>query len=678
MTGGGAATNSGIDFQQRVGALAMVAMLVDVVDLSMFGLGDAGEVPDEVRFETADGIDDVVIVSASTHTYVQAKTTLDLSSSTSSTLSSVMRQFVVQFLRSSGADERYVIAMSPLASGRISKDLRKLCEAARLNETSSSTNPLTKQETEVREAITGLFKHHFNALQGRPPTGEELDELLKRIHVCVLDVAKGGTTEHQAITALASQARVDPKLVWHTLVATGLSLARDRQSVDQQGLQKLVGRFLRSRDAVMPTRADPVTETVVNGNLATGREVLLVEDDEGRIILTDVKRFDDDGRRRARFADGYVEMGTDIRWKVIRRTSTYSGMERAIEVENLIPAGSEVFAAPSNYEEDLGASAPAVAHAQLCEQMARDNTSLLECLQCGRPISEESAYIIEVDEERAPHQVGLVHRACHRPTHRVVGTISNELFAANRALSDFDYAVWIRQLQSGQGLFNSMASALRQRVTRVAWNPDNAQPPTGNWGIAYELDDGRIRYVRARGRVVQIPRSKAIEMATGLRSTIAEAMSKGDPFCANEEAFAPYSVLASSTGHPNPPKVLTAEARELTRSTVLAHNTVENYYAPLFYLVSRASGDMVTLGDAAVLLTDPLRLGDMVANWASGGFPLDAYLTVILETDSDFDTFVLRAHDKSLQVVVDPVLDMRGSPVAGVMIQSIRDVVSGP
>lgn len=37
---GGAATNSGIDFQSRVGALAMVSMFAEVHELTALGLAD--------------------------------------------------------------------------------------------------------------------------------------------------------------------------------------------------------------------------------------------------------------------------------------------------------------------------------------------------------------------------------------------------------------------------------------------------------------------------------------------------------------------------------------------------------------------------------------------------------------------------------------------------------------
>jgi hypothetical protein len=73
MTGGGAATNSGIDFQHRVGALALVVMLADSVDLDAVGLGEASEKSTQVRFETNDGIDDIVIDLGKGRILVQAK-----------------------------------------------------------------------------------------------------------------------------------------------------------------------------------------------------------------------------------------------------------------------------------------------------------------------------------------------------------------------------------------------------------------------------------------------------------------------------------------------------------------------------------------------------------------------------------------------------------------------------
>lgn len=62
MVGGGAATNSGMDFQARVGALVLVSVIAEVVDLHALGIGIVGETARPVRFETSDAVDDLVLV----------------------------------------------------------------------------------------------------------------------------------------------------------------------------------------------------------------------------------------------------------------------------------------------------------------------------------------------------------------------------------------------------------------------------------------------------------------------------------------------------------------------------------------------------------------------------------------------------------------------------------------
>jgi hypothetical protein len=131
MTGGGAATNSGIDFQHRVGALALVVMLADSVDLDAVGLGEASEKPTQVRFETNDGIDDIVIDLGKGRILVQAKNTLSLSTGAESEFAKVIQQFVTQSLHEANND-RFLLAVSPGASAKIRLDFKKLCESYRL------------------------------------------------------------------------------------------------------------------------------------------------------------------------------------------------------------------------------------------------------------------------------------------------------------------------------------------------------------------------------------------------------------------------------------------------------------------------------------------------------------------------------------------------------------------
>ncbi|BCJ76171.1 hypothetical protein CS0771_57150 [Catellatospora sp. IY07-71] len=243
MTGGGAATNSGIDFQHRVGALALVAMLTDLADLDLVGLGEAGETPTQVRFETADEVDDLVVVVGEARLLVQAKNTISLSAGEDSEFAKVVRQFVQQFCRGA-RNERYVLAVSSGASGKIRVDFKKLCESYRLNESGVQDNPLTDNEREVLAAVNAHIDREFNSA-----TGSDCDPLvraaiLRRIHVQSFDVVEGGANERLALVALAPIAATDPRLLWRNLIAICLGLSRGRLSIDASGLRERVKALL--------------------------------------------------------------------------------------------------------------------------------------------------------------------------------------------------------------------------------------------------------------------------------------------------------------------------------------------------------------------------------------------------------------------------------------------------
>ncbi|WP_300678493.1 hypothetical protein [Nocardioides sp.] len=679
MTGGGAATNSGIDFQHRVGALALVVMATDIVDLSLVGLGGVEERPSEARFETADGIDDIVLIVPGGRVLIQAKNTLSLSTGEDSEFAKVIRQFVRQSRDGSSGDDRYVLAVSPGASSKIRLDLKKLCESIRLNESGRDKNPLTKNERDVLDVVNAHIDREFTSLTGAACDEGTRTALLRKMHVETLDLADGGVTERLAVTALAPVALTDPMLLWRNLVAICLGLARGRLSIDLGGLQSRVGALITMRSGEQVGGPDtPETfriQVEQMGDVSMGREVLLVHDEElDKTILADVRRFDDSGDRRIKFVDGYVELANGVRWKVLRRTATYRGMEREIE-DGLLTEDHEVIMMPGKFD-DPEADPVVRAHADAFRRAVHENADFLTCLVCGRQVSEHSAYTVEIDEDTHPYEAGVVHRDCLRPTHRILGVIGSEGLAEHPLLTDFDFRTWIKQLRSGQGLFNSARDGRRlSGVTPIAWNPDNSSRETGGYGVAYDLDDGSTRYVLVRGRVHRASRAQAEREAAEMNASIERAKEAGDPFCADEHGFGNYSHMVSAET-PNPPKVVSASAREITRATVAAHSTVENFYAPLVCLADRESGSMYAIGDAVVLLTDPLRLDAFLENWRQAGFDFDAPATVILAEDRDFDLFVREAEEESMIVVIDPLFDAEGNPIAGYRVTNMKSLVA--
>jgi hypothetical protein len=673
VSGSGKATNSGVNFQHRVGAVAMLAMLTDIDGLGWLQIGAKERAITELRFETNDGIDDIVIVTGSSRIYIQAKRSLSLSEKLTSEFSLVLKQFVDQFVRAPATEDEYVLATSPSASRRITSDLRKLTEARRLNELGVDANPLTEAEKKVLATTYSLLAQHFEDLTGGPPTDEQRDAIFGRISVAALDLEAGGSLERAVLTVLASRASTPPTIVWGSLIAFALTLASGRTSVDTAALSERFGEHFDTALAGSPqSSTGDGMEFILEGGLPAGREVILMTLDD-HLVLAELIRFAPDGTKSARFTDDTVEMTNGVRAEVLLRAATSAGMRRLIESDPSILKGRELTIWPIYSDEDPEATPWAQAHSALMTAVAQKNSAPLECLQCGRPISEHLAPSIEIDQEDLPHQVGLIHSECLRPTHRVIGVASGDALVSTGVLTDFDYRAWFSTRPTGQALFNGVSSAIRGQIVHIGWKPAR-QHTLGNWGVAYHLDDGSVRYVHERARVQRMTQGEAEAQAAFMSESIDAATDRNDPICVTSagDTFGSYSTLLhQQPGNPTL-KVTSAEPRELTRATVLAQNAADNYYAPLLLLVDADTGTPFVVDGSRVLLTEPLTLAESIKNWEMAGLDVPRFATSILRSDDQFDAFVAEAIRDGVGIVIDPIIDGAGIPVSGFAVIDIE------
>ena len=234
-------------------------------------------------------------------------------------------------------------------------------------------------------------------------------------------------------------------------------------------------------------------------------------------------------------------------------------------------------------------------------------------------------------------------------------------------------------MKSGQGIFNSWRESGRKGLMPIAWNPARVPGGFGGYGVAFNLDDGTTRYVMTRGKVHRMSEWRAEQGAEEMNRGIEHARERGDPYCYDSRGFfGPYSTLVSPED-PNPLRVVGAFPSPLTQATVFAHNRVENYYAPLFYFVDAVTGQILTIDDAVVLLSDPLRLREIMENWKHVGITFPTYTTVILTDDRDFDLFMRNVQRDSMIAIIDPVFDSNSKPVGGFIVMNIQDMqASGP
>jgi hypothetical protein len=108
---------------------------------------------------------------------------------------------------------------------------------------------------------------------------------------------------------------------------------------------------------------------------------------------------------------------------------------------------------------------------------------------------------------------------------------------------------------------------------------------------------------------------------------------------------------------------------------VLAHTTVDNnYYAPLFHLVDEESGRPMAIDDAAILLTNPLRFTQVMANWRRARLVVQKHATAVLAEDRDFDLFMYEVLQASMTVLIDPAFDCNPNLIGGVKVVDIREI----
>lgn len=676
---GGAATNTGIDFQQRVAAYLLAHMILDL-DAS-YGLGVEGEIRiTEVSFETSSAIDDIKVYYQHGIIYVQAKRSISLSTSESSEFYKTVKQFVQQHLNGSTDADKFVLATSTLASSRITRDLRKITESVRLNDPGFKNNPLNALEHGTYTKFKGCVEEHYAQLTGTKLTETEFNRITKKIFISIFDIQEGQPLEKAILTVLYGIALIPPKLVWNTLISNALTLAANRQSIDKNGLSRLVGKFISTEKGnLIPTFKRTLFELQIEGTICSGREVLLIKSfsPDGDYMILELIRFDDDGKKRVQFYGNRCELLNGETHELVHRASTFEGVGRYIE-NNMSHFKEEkigilTISTDSNEDEtDI-----ALAHSALCEKMFRELEEPFKCLHCTDPISDADAKVIEIDDKDNKHEVGLVHSRCLRSIDRVLGQIDAPFLEKYSFLKDFDYETWFKCVQRGQGAFVELSRKPRM-IYKMAWNPENEIDASGKYCIRIDLRDGSCRYVTQRGKVSRETLNSAKTKVVFMNESFSAAKAERDPFCytSKNEMFSKYSLaLRMKDKDEECIECLNAEVAKYTLAIEKAYGRIKSYYSPVFFLLEQQSGEPIILGDTIFLLSEPMELKYHIMNWEKAGIVLPDYSMKIIESDGAFDAFLSRQFKKGIKVIGNPIFDMNGNIVSGIVFENINDLV---
>lgn len=677
-TAGGAAVAAGAGFQERVAAFAMVHALVEGNELSSLALS-VGQTLQSVHLETAQSIDDVVLRGDQFRVLIQAKRSVSLSEALDSPFSKAIAQFVYHHVTDRQPGDRYALATTRRSSDRVTFDLRKLTESVRLNAQALESDPLTESEQDVLRKTRQLISYHLRPLRTSAVNDQEVDEILRWTWILPLDLENGGTDESLALALLKSRSIVDPKLIWASLLELTSTLAGRRGSVDLAGLQDRVGHLFKAAGEKKVVEDEFRLSVQKMGSFTAGKEVVVIDGFHGTdgITVAEFYRFAEDGRRRVTFKSDVCTLVDGSVHKVLYRAATVEGTTRYFQANKAAMAGRKVTLCPYRGGDEPNESSWAKAHRELLDGLIQRNQHLLRCVVCGDPVSENKALVVEVDEEEVEPTVGYVHQRCHRPSLRVLGEIRSDLFAEYAVLKDFDYEAWVLANRYGPSLISQAPG--RNEISYAVWNAASTGADRGAWCVRVGLADGCSCYVTERARVVRLGREEAIRHSTEMLGTFEKAAKARDPWCytSDRELFGKYSLISTRLKPGQRlQKCVNAEAVQFTAAIDLAYSSKRNHYTPLVVLIDLETGRPLHVHSMIPLITDPLQLSTYLENWSAAGIQVPPYSVAVVGQDRDFDVVVASAFDRGLQVVIDPLVDMRGTPLRGFVVTSTERLVA--
>ena len=678
---GGAATNAGVEFQQRVAAWCLVLMHCASDPKALLDLPDTGSIT-TVRFEAKTPIDDVVLVTErDREILIQAKRRVSLSEAAGSDFVSTLDQFVSQYAAHPDAGY-YVLAVPPDTSGRIRNTFRKLLDALRLNPDAWRDNPLSKSDETCIAIYRAVLQQLF---RGRGLVFDERTILAfsRRVFVRELAVTAGLGHETAALTLLGRDARVAPELLWSYLIGQSLRFAAKRASVTRASLGELIAPYFAPGAAATPELSMKLA-VKVNGAMPAGREVILVKGfvKDDALSIMEFYRFDEDGRKRLRFKGDIAFWNDDVvpdGSKLLHRSATMAGMKRWIKDHVADFAGQDVYIMAANDIEAEVHSAFAKAHSALLERMASEAVHLLSCVHCGKPMSQAWMTMVELDDENNPPGVGPVHDGCLQPADRVIGQANCPEFEGREYLKKFDVNRWIELRLHGQGAFNASVGTRTGAPAFIGWNPKNEGFRQDSYCVEISLSDGTTRHATSRSSLDRYNLEEATKRAKFMDSRFKKSIQARDPDCYTSVNFTygPESLLLRIK-EPDESLLECREARVVPYTPALGRRYQQDlmFYAPLCRLVSADDEKPVLLRGCQLVLTDPFRLPDLMQTWRNAALEIPDYEIRILETDNDVDRWFGELLSAGEEPVIDPICDRDGNLVGGFFVHDVSKLLN--
>ncbi|AOY06235.1 hypothetical protein [Bacillus subtilis] len=693
-------TNAGIDFQQRVSAWILINMAIEM-DLSLSLDAEKEAIIKKVELESDDEIDDLVVTLLDDRKmYFQMKRTVSLTQSENSDFYKALSQFIKSFSNDSDSASSYVLVTSSKASSPIKEHLRKIFNSVRLNPLTFLSNPLTQSEKDSFDKFKKLSQDIFEEVNGKQMTEEEFLKLLTKVYIVVLDIEDGMPFEKVVLLTIHNHINAKtPHLFWSFTIKSALSFASQRQSILKEELINNWKHLLKIDSNDTPYNNESIIDEylkyeIMNG-FSMGKDIVLSElitssgelpfgnedeneelnlDADKSLFILELFRFNDDGTKRLDYSgEEFLTLKNGLKFKVLRRTATNFGMERFLNENADLISSKKVVVLPANDIESVEQEQHVKIYAEQCKTYIENNSSL-NCIHCGRGISQNDSYIIEVDYLENYPMIGIVHDECICPLDRILGIIKSDLFDEYYFLNNFDYKKWLECIIDSQAFISGVENMSHSGLINALWNPYNYPNDTFKYCIKITLKNGDFRYSKIRGKVERLNKSESKKNAKYFNEQI-EKLKDKDPWCytSKNSAFGTYSQLVRLKKPDE--DILECESAEVVNYTDhigKQHNENKNYYAPLCTITLLENDTLFTINSCPILISNPFELKHYLDNWEEAGIEVENYEVNIISTDLEFDNFMRDVAMNGLTPIINPILDRSQDLVRGILVQNIN------
>jgi len=680
---GGAATNSGINYQQRIAAFILVSQYTEFDLSTVFGMNDSLKI-NTIHFETEHPIDDLKIVCQDYKLFLQIKRSLSFQVDENSDFYKTIKQFIYQYIVKTRY-EAYILVTSPQSSRTITQDLNKIVESIRLNDTSFTENPLNNSEKNTYSKFKDLFYSIYKEKSNSKPTDDDFIDFSKNIFVSIIDIEKGRPNEQVAQILLKSKNLINPNLVWSNLIANSLEYARKRQSLNKLALDNLLNRYISDNDSKGVDNDDfdeMFKSKVINeGQFSVAKEVLMIEsfEEDNDYLIIELFRFDDEGKIKHTFQGNKLMLNGSEAFTIVFRSATTAGIERYLMENEGIYKDKKIAIIPANDISEVENTKQAQLHRKYLQSLQDNNQDAMKCLHCGKTVNKKGSLLIEVDDLDTKPALGSIHPECLREVDRVLGVSKSPKDDSISILDDFNFKSWAKLMMKGQLMLNQLReSSLKSGLQVVAWSSEDKYSRDYGYCIKSVLEDGSSIYIRDRGKIHRFNKEGADKAKEEFNQSLKNAIKVNNPlgYTSRNLIYGNYNQLIQLKEDDE--KILEIITHEVYKYSKLQEkdDQFNNFYSPICLILNKENGAMLNFDRLVPLISDPLSFANIFDSWKNIELDIniDKLKFKVIESDVEFDSFIRDFIKDGMKPVIDPVFNKKSEVVKGYQIVHLQEL----